>query len=286
MTTIKQALQEATRSLNSNESARLEAEILLAHVLSVSRTFLYAHSTDELPLDSYCVFQKKIKARQEGHPIAYLTGSKEFWSLSFMVNHATLIPRPETELLIEHILALPQQHRIDHVLDLGTGSGAIAIALAHMRPSWRITALDRSQEALDIAKRNAEAHGIHHIHFLVSDWFERILPEDKFDVIVSNPPYLKDTDPHLNEGDLRFEPIHALSSGRDGLDAIRTIVASAPSYLKHAGFLFLEHGYDQASSVASLLDQKHFKNICSTADIQGHLRITQGQWLGENTSED
>lgn len=274
MTTIREAIQKAALTLSLNDEARLEAEVLLAHTLNVSRSFLYAHATDELPFASLNAFEKLIEARQKGYPIAYLVGSKEFWSLSLMVNETTLIPRPETELLVETILALILKKSC-RILELGTGSGAIAIALAHMRPDWHITAIDYSQDALKTAQQNAKFHGLKNIDFLVSDWFGNV-PDEQFDVIVSNPPYLKDEDPHLKKGDLRFEPRQALTSGADGLQALRTIIANASRYLKSDGLLILEHGYEQSADVSALLNQQHFQNVHSKTDIQGHARVILG----------
>ncbi len=275
MTTIKQALEKATLALKPHEEARIDAEVLLCHVLQASRAFLYAHGDDKLSPVLDAQFDALIKARQTGQPVAYLTGTKEFWSLHFSVNTSTLIPRPETELLVETTLQLAPKETTD-LLELGTGSGAISIALAHSRPHWRLTATDISDLALQTARANADQLSLTHIEFLNSDWFED-LPLKHFDIIVSNPPYIEDNDPHLNQGDLRFEPKNALASGPDGLNALRRIIFDATRFLKPQGFLLLEHGYQQAEAVKTLLQAQQFQNIMCHLDLQGHPRVTSAQ---------
>lgn len=273
MTTIKQALQDATRQLEHHEEARLEAEVLLCHTLGVSRAFLYAHSDDSLPPNTEEAFNQLIYRRKQGEPVAYLTGSKEFWSLPLRVNLSTLIPRSETELLVEKTLLLAPDKACD-VLELGTGSGAISIALAHEKPHWHFQATDISGAALETAMLNAQSLSLTHIHFLQSDWFSALPSGCFFDVIVSNPPYIEEDDPHLFQGDLRFEPKNALASGSDGLDALRTIINEAGHFLKPGGLLALEHGYQQADTVKALLQAKEFRNIICHRDLQGHPRVT------------
>jgi release factor glutamine methyltransferase len=272
MKTIKQALREGVEKLSPHEEAQFDAEILLAHVLGKSRVFLYAHSDDYLQKETEARFFADIHERKIGHPIAYLIGKKEFWSLELSVNPFTLIPRPETELLVEKTLELAAADSC-HLLELGTGSGAIVIALAHQRKNWTFLATDISSQALDTAQKNAKKFMLNQIHFLQSDWFSNI-PRQHFDVIVSNPPYIEDNDQHLEEGDLRFEPYHALASGTDGLDALRTIIQNASHFLKPQGLLVLEHGYQQADKVRTLLEGQQFQNINCHLDFQGHPRIT------------
>ncbi len=274
MMTIKEALRHAADSLQTDEDARLEAEILLSHVLQVTRTFLYAHANNLLSHQAHTAFCTLVSARKEGHPIAYLIGAKEFWSLTFSVNASTLIPRPETELLVEKILALAPEDSC-HILDLGTGSGAIAIALAHTKPHWHITATDIATNALNTARTNAAQLSLKNIKFIVSDWFDHI-PHQHFDVIVSNPPYIEESDPHLSRGDLRFEPQQALASGPDGLDALRIIIHDASNFLKPGGLLIVEHGYKQGIPVKTLLQQNHFQHITDDHDLQGHPRVSLG----------
>lgn len=275
MMNIKQALEHATDVLKESSSARLDAELLLAHALHATRAFLYAHATDELESTTWDAFQRHIAARRDGHPIAYLTGKRDFWSFSLHVSPATLIPRPETELLIECVLTHFNNQKHLRILDLGTGSGAIALALALTNPTWEIVACDVSQEALDVARKNTSELRAQNITFIQSNWFESIA-QQPFDAIVSNPPYIAEHDPHLTQGDLRFEPPQALSSGPDGLDALTQIIKQAQSYLKPSGLLIMEHGYSQATAVTELLRKAHYHAVHSWPDLQGHLRVTQG----------
>lgn len=278
MTSIKTALEDAGAQLTAHsESARLDAEILLAHVLNVTRTFLYTHATDALDASILEAYQTLLLRRLTGEPIAYLTGIKEFWSIPLSVNDATLIPRPETELLVESILTRLSTHEEASILDLGTGTGAIAIALAVTKPRWKITAVDVSFATLSVAKHNALTHDLHNITFIQSDWFGSI-PEQKFDAIVSNPPYIEENDPHLYVGDVRFEPKLALTSGPTGLNALTTIIQQARPYLKKPGILLLEHGYNQAAAVKDLLTQAHFDAIACIHDLQNHPRVSIGYY--------
>jgi release factor glutamine methyltransferase len=265
-----------------SRSEPLEAELLLMHILQCSRSFLYAHGNEALTPEQSARFNALIEQRIEGMPIAYLIGSREFWSLPLHVTPATLIPRPETELLVEIILTTFSTRDDIAVLELGCGSGAIALALAHSHPHWSITATDFSPDALAIAQLNAKQLGINNISWIQSDWFTAI-PAQLVDCIVSNPPYIAQHDPHLHQGDLRFEPLTALASGPDGLDAIRELITSAPHYLKPSGCLILEHGYQQAPAVAHLLHARGFEDIHCTLDWQGHPRVTQAYFKGTTT---
>jgi release factor glutamine methyltransferase len=275
MTSIKNALFEAQALLSHSESARLDAEILLAHILKKTRTFLYAHASDELNVETLATYQTILAKRVTGIPVAYLTGTREFWSLPLRVNESTLIPRPETELLVECTLDLLSHQTQASILDLGTGSGAIALALACSKPHWNIKAVDLNPSALSIAQHNALQLNIHNISWIQSDWFSSI-PLQSFDAIVSNPPYIEENDPHLDEGDVRFEPRLALTSGSLGLDALTRIILHSTSYLKPKGLLLLEHGYNQAEAVANLLKQAHFQSVECFLDAQGHPRVSIG----------
>jgi release factor glutamine methyltransferase len=220
-------------------------------------------------------FLELIAARAEGTPVAYLTGEREFWSLDFKVTPDTLIPRPETELLVAYILREFPQAALD-VLDLGTGSGAIAIALAHSRPLWNVTASDISPASLKIAQHNATRNKIHNLQLLESDWLAQ-LGDQRFDLIVSNPPYIAAHDTHLYQGDVRFEPMSALSSGIDGMDAIRHLCGHVAKVLRPGGWFFTEHGYDQKTAVFDCFKQHGFSNMVQLDDLGGQPRVCGGQ---------
>ena len=276
MTDIKTALYNATLALtNESSTPRIDAEVLLAHMLNVNRAFLYAHGTDKLNEVLHQSYQTLLLKRLTGTPIAYLTGQREFWSLPLHVNENTLIPRPETELLVEKTLELLHDKPEALILELGTGSGAISLALAKERPNWKILACDKYKETLNIAKLNAQQFQLDKITFILSDWFES-LPKIHFDAIISNPPYLAESDPHQYEGDLRFEPKHALTSAQDGFLDIQTIIQNAPDFLKKKGLLMLEHGYQQGSTVRDMLSKNNFSQIISYKDIEERERMTIG----------
>jgi release factor glutamine methyltransferase len=267
-------LAMATQRIGSAD-ARLDAELLLAHALGASRASLYAWPERVPDAAQRAVFERLVDARARGEPIAYLTGHREFWSLDLAVTPDVLIPRHETELLVELALQRVPRERAVRVADLGTGSGAIALAIARERPLARVTAADASAAALDVARANAERLGIGNVAFAMGDWFAAV-GDACFDVIVSNPPYIAAGDAHLGEGDLRFEPAPALASGADGLDAIRRIVAEAPVHLAGGGALLLEHGFDQSARVRALLEAAGFEDIASVGDNAGHERVTHG----------
>lgn len=274
MTSIRELIDAATPTISS-DSPRLDVELLLAHVLGQPRSYLYTWPERQPEPAQVQQFNALLARRQHGEPIAYLLNHREFWSLDLSVNPNVLIPRPETELLIETLLsrALPAELEL---LDLGTGSGAIALALAKERPGWRITATDSSQEALATAQDNARRLGLKHVSFLCGHWFEA-LAEQQFDIIVSNPPYLAAADPHLKTGDVRFEPLSALSAGIDGLNDLREIIKKAPAHLKSRGLLIVEHGYDQGAEVAALFARSGFGSIASLKDLGGRSRATIGE---------
>ncbi len=272
---IKSALAHATDQLN-NEDAKLEVQLLLQHVLNVNRAWLIAHENDALQPNIHAVFEALLNRRLAGEPMAYILGSREFYGLDLLVTPDTLIPRPDTETLVEAALAkIPNKSNLS-ILDLGTGSGAIALAIAKNRPQANVIGVDASNGALEVAKKNAENLNIHNVEFALSDWFEN-LANQRFDVIVSNPPYIEAHDAHLTQGDLRFEPISALASGADGLDDIRKIIDGCLVYLKPQGWLMFEHGYNQAAQVADLMAQAGLSNIETTKDLGGNDRVTIGK---------
>ena len=292
------------------DSARIEVQCLLQQVLNVTRAYLLTHPERRLNKPEQAHYDELLRRRLSGEPIAYLLGEREFFGLSFKVTPDTLIPRPETELLVELALqrcggvaaSPPGTHRPPpcggipspglsatlspgemgwgrgcfRVLDLGTGSGAIALAIAHARPDIEVVACDTSLAALDVARENAQRLGIANASFVHSDWFQGVA-EKRFEIIVSNPPYIAAGDPHLAQGDLRFEPASALVSGDDGLHDIRQIINQANSHLEPGGWLLLEHGYDQAQQVRALLQQARFGEIFSASDLAGTDRVSGGR---------
>lgn len=274
--TIQQVLREAMQRLHDRvDDAYTDCQVLLAHALNQDRVWLIAHGDDELDDVTEGQFTSMVDQRRRGVPVAHITGVREFWSLPFKVTKDTLIPRPETEHLVEQVLSLPLPGDA-RVLDYGTGSGIIAITLAKEKPAWHIDAIDCSAETLAIARENADRLGVG-IDFTEGcslDGFS----EANFDVIVSNPPYVRDGDEHLLQGDVRFEPLTALTSGIDGLDCIRYLVSHSGRYLRPSGYLVLEHGYDQAESVREILQHHGFIDIRTVQDLAGNDRLTCAQW--------
>jgi len=266
------ALKQATQ----NDEARLEAQLLLEHVLNVNHAWLIAHADDELDHQSQSAFQISIERRVKGEPIAYILGKREFYGLPLLVTSDTLIPRPDTETLVDAALSLIPNNTAKSILDLGTGSGAIALAIAKHAPNTKVTAVDYATAALLVAQENAQNLNIHNVAFLHSDWFNA-LQGQRFDVIVSNPPYIEALDAHLNQGDLRFEPFAALASGDDGLHAIRHIIRHAKQHLNINGWLLIEHGYNQSGKVASLMQEAQFNAIQHIHDLAGIARVTIAQ---------
>jgi release factor glutamine methyltransferase len=275
--TLKTIATSASAKLNSADAA-FEAQLLLQHVLGVNRAWLIAHENDALEAINHAEFEALLKRRLNGEPIAYILGYREFYGLKLQVTADTLIPRPDTETLVEAALAKTPQNQTSKILDLGTGTGAIALAIAHNCPQALVTAVDASVAALKIAQENAQSLAITNIEFLQSDWYSA-LKNQKFDVIVSNPPYIAQNDAHLSQGDLRFEPTSALASGADGLDDIKQIIANAPKCLTPHGCLLLEHGYNQAEEVATLLKQSGFCEIETINDLGGNNRVTLGMMM-------
>ena len=277
--TVQQALREAIQQLHDYvDDPYTDSHALMSHCLHQNRAWLIAHADDALGESEHSAFKRLVDARQHGMPVAHLIGSREFWSMLFEVTPDTLIPRPETEHLIECALALPLPASDISVLDFGTGSGIIAITLAKERPDWVLTAIDSSADALKIARKNAVIHAAT-IEFVEGNDLQPFSGR-VFDVIVSNPPYIAESDPHLKQGDVRFEPSSALSSGSEGLDCIRYLINDVPHYLKSSGYLVLEHGYDQGEAVRDLLDQRGYTEIKTDKDLGGQDRITSAQWIG------
>jgi len=272
---VRELLDAATRRLPGDE-ARVDAETLLAHVLGRARAWLFAWPEHEPDASQVAQFERLVDAREHGEPVAYLIGHRGFWTFDLQVTSAALIPRPETELLVELALERLLQDTPTRIADLGTGSGAIALALASERPRARVLATDVSADALALARANAARLGLRNVEFAEGDWCEA-LGDAVFDVIASNPPYIADGDAHLAQGDLRFEPASALSSGVEGLDAIRTIIAQAPAQLVADGWLLLEHGWEQAAAVRTLLESSGYREVGSFRDNAQHERVTLGR---------
>lgn len=274
MASVGELLQTATRALPGDE-ARSEAELLLGHALGVSRAWLFAHARDDVAEARQQAYTALIERRAKGEPVAYLTGRRGFWTLDLEVTPATLIPRPETETLVEQALARLPTDMACTVADLGTGSGAIALAIASERPRAQAVATDASSEALAVARGNAVRLGLRNVEFLQGDWLAPLTGR-RFDMIVSNPPYIEADDAHLTQGDLRFEPPAALASGADGLDAIRRIARHAPARLQPGGWLLLEHGWNQGEAVRTLLREAGYAGIFTATDLEGRDRVTAG----------
>ena len=274
MTSVRELLAQLRAALPADDATR-EAEILAAHALGRDRAWLFAHSHDSIDAAQAGAAMSLAKRRASGEPIAYLTGHREFWSLDLHVTPDVLIPREDTEILVRTALRHCAQGKKVDIADLGTGSGAIALAIAHERPRARVVALDASAAALEVARGNAERLGIMNVEFVHSDWFAALRGR-RFDMIVSNPPYIAAGDPHLSAGDLRFEPARALASGGDGLDAIRHLARESPAHLHDAGMLAMEHGFEQGAAVRDLLRQSGFVEIYTERDLEGRERVSGG----------
>ena len=269
--TVDACLRAARERIDASE-----ASLLLAHVIGRSRTWLHAHGDGRLEQESVERFAELLQRRCEGEPVAYLTGKRGFWQFDLAVNTDTLIPRPETELLVELALARIPSERASDVADLGTGSGAVALSISHERPLANVFACDASKAALDVAESNARTLDLSNVSFHQGDWLQAV-GNRQFDLIASNPPYIASGDPHLGQGDLRFEPTAALASGTDGLDAIRRISRDAPSHLRPGGWLLLEHGWKQGAEVRSLLHAAGFSDVTTERDLEDRERVTLGR---------
>lgn len=267
-------LHDAKHKLqNITSAARLEAELLLAHALHVTRTQLLTRTAISQEDEQH--FLRLLDRRTQGEPIAYILGYREFWSLPIKVTPAVLIPRPETELLVELTLAKLPKTSMQRIADLGTGSGAIALAIAYERPHWQVVATDSSASALEIANLNAKQLQINNIDFRLGDWCAALRGE-KFNAIVSNPPYIAENDPHLTQGDLPFEPISALVAGHDGLRELTRIITQGSSHLEKEAWLLLEHGYNQSEAVQKLFQEKGYSQIVAHRDLAGIKRVVSG----------
>ena len=269
--TITQVLTEACRDID-----RIDARLLLQYVLDVDHAFLLTYPDQVLTAQQTEEFVRLIKRRIDGMPVAYLIGEREFYDLTFRVTEAVLIPRPETELLVELALERIPVDQPCKILDLGTGSGAIAITIAKHRPQSRVIAVDLSADAIAVSRWNAKNMQVDNLHLTTGNWFDELSGE-RFDLILSNPPYVAKNDPHLEQGDLRFEPRIALAAEDNGLACICHIINAAPQHLIKSGWLLLEHGYDQAVECRQLLENMDFSNICSYPDLAGIMRVSGGQ---------
>jgi len=271
---ISQVLQSAVQRNYLSDTATVDCELLLCHVLDVDRSYLKTWPDRELSSAVEEQFEQLLERRIDGEPVAYLIGTQGFWTLDLKVSPDTLIPRPETELLVETALDLdlPRQAK---ALDLGTGTGAIALALASERSQWQISAVDLMPRAVQLASANCQRYEFENVEIFQSSWFAEI-PAQRFDLIVSNPPYIEDGDRHLTQGDVRFEPASALVSGSDGLDDLRLLIAESVNYLADRGWLMVEHGYQQGPAVRELFRQAGFSAVETRADLNGLERITLG----------
>jgi release factor glutamine methyltransferase len=274
MSTVAEALQSAARSLQSHSaSPRLDAEMLLAKILGLPRAGLIARGDEPVAVDCERTYARLIGERLRGAPVAYLTGTREFWSLPIAVSPAVLVPRPETELVVELALQRLPQGQVASILDLGTGSGAIALAIAAERPVSKVTGVDISPTALEVAVHNSQSLGLANIDWRLGSWFDAVQGR-RFDLIVSNPPYIAAADPALAA--LSAEPWVALSSGSSGLEALSAIAGAAGLHLHQGGWLIMEHGSDQAPQVAQLLERQGFTQVCTHRDLSGKPRVTLG----------
>jgi release factor glutamine methyltransferase len=273
MTTLQSLLTQASKQLSSSsDSPRLDAELLLAHCLQKERSYLYAWGDKVVDESIQQTFKQLIEKRLTDYPVAYLLGHREFWSLDLKVSEDVLIPRPETERLVEVALEKIQHCSTPTILDLGTGSGAIALSIGSERTDALITASDSSAKALAIAQYNAQKNALANVNFILSDWFSGI-PQQPFDLIVSNPPYIKSDDAHLQQG-IRHEPLQALAAGKTGLDDIKTILHSALSYMKQGAWIIIEHGYDQGKVVPQLMQKAGFQRIDCLKDYNDNERLS------------
>lgn len=274
---IANAISLGVDTLSDSDSPRLDAEVLLCAAGDFTRTTLIAWPDRELSAKTEKQFRSFLELRRQGHPVAHLLQKREFWSLPLKVTPDTLIPRPDTELLVELSLELLKATKTPSILDLGTGTGAIALALASERPDAKVIATDQSEEALAVAQDNAASLSITNTEFHSGSWCDALPKDSRFDLIVSNPPYIREDDPHLSQGDVRYEPLTALTSGITGLDDLKLIAKCAMPHLKPGGWLVLEHGYDQAESVVELLEKTGYSEVENHRDLGQNPRATIGR---------
>lgn len=276
---IDEALSWAIKQLEGGESPSVDAKVILANILEKSQAFLFTWPDKTLDALQINQFKDAIARRRQGEPVAYIVGKRDFWTLSLFTSSHTLIPRPDTEVLVEQVLNWANENERKNlaICDLGTGTGAIALALASELPQASVTGVDFQTEAVKLATRNAQANGISNARFLQSDWFHS-LKDHTFDIIVSNPPYIEETSPYLNEGDVRFEPKTALTSGLDGLNDIKHIINAAPQFLNKGALLAFEHGFNQGDAVRNLLLASGFTAVKTVRDYGDNDRVTVGLW--------
>ena len=278
MANVSDLLRYSDQLQSTSDSPQLDCELLLCYVLDVDRTWLRTWPEKEVSQSLEARFRALLKQRVQGQPIAYLVGSRGFWSMDLQVSQDTLIPRPETELLVELTLGLQLPKNSDG-LDLGTGTGAVVLALATERPDMNFTAVDSQVGAVSLANKNCQNLGLSNVNIVQSDWFDSVqLTDNQFDLVVSNPPYISANDPHLQQGDVRYEPSTALVSGVDGLDDLKKIISKAPFYLKPDGWLLLEHGFDQGQAIAALMSEAGYQKVVTHKDYNQMDRVTLGQW--------
>jgi len=268
-------------ALSDSDSAKLDAQILLSFVLNKPCSYLLTWPDLSLEESDCQHFYSLLERRTQGEPIAYIIGTKDFWSLTLSVSPATLIPRPDTETLVEHVL-IDFPNGALTCLDLGTGTGAIALALASEKPRWHIDAVDFSADAVLLAQKNAKDNQLPQVNIYQSDWFKQIAVNKSFDLIVSNPPYIENSDNHLSQGDVRFEPKSALVAKQNGLSDLIHIIDCARNYFNDAGALYLEHGFEQAEAVQQILAKYGYENIATLKDLAGNDRVTKGLYFKLN----